>query len=84
MVRILVSFFSSIDSNFLIFGTISNQYTAPFNKDVLKNRLISQYAMNILNRIAKPFNENYIGWTDMMQGFQTSFVRNPRLKGMES
>ena len=36
-----------------------------------------------LNKIAKPFNGTYAGWTGMIQGFQIYFTWNPRLKGVE-
>ena len=44
----------------------------------------SQCAERILNKIANPFNKTYTGWKNMIQGFQTHFAWNPKLKGIES
>ena len=54
-------------------------------KFLIKSRAIyAQYAENILNKIANPFNKTYTGRKSITQGFQIYFAWNPRLKDIES
>ena len=45
---------------------------------------MSQYAERILNKIEKPFNKTFAGLKCMLQGFRIYFIRNPKLKRIES
>ena len=51
---------------------------------VLSNFPTSKCPKVKLNKVSIPKNQTFAGLTDMLQGFQRYFFRNPRSQGIES